>query len=93
MTITEFAGRKKSYSYLTLKASYPNHDSKAVLDAFDPNQDLQLQDLNGYVEKGVQGGAPAWYSGWPKEQDNNPHLWHRPMIRNTTVGEKKKIVL
>jgi hypothetical protein len=90
MTITEIAVRKKSYSYLTLKASYPNHDSKAVLDAFDPNQDLQLQDLNNYVEKGVQGGAPAWYSGWPKEQENNPHLWHRPMIRNTTVGEKKK---
>jgi len=42
MTITDVAVRKKSYSYLTFKASYPNHDSKAVLDAFDPNQDLQL---------------------------------------------------
>ena len=90
MTITEFAVRKKSYSYLTSQASYPNHVSKAVLDAFDPKQDLVLQDLNGHVEKGVQGGAPTWYTGWPKEQENNPHLWHRPMIWNTTVGEKKQ---
>ncbi|CAJ1940821.1 unnamed protein product [Cylindrotheca closterium] len=45
MTITDFTVRKKSYRYLTTQASYPNHDSKAVLDAFDPTKDLQLQDL------------------------------------------------
>ncbi|CAJ1939727.1 unnamed protein product [Cylindrotheca closterium] len=90
MTITDFTVRKKSYRYLTTQASYPNHDSKAVLDAFDPTKDLQLQDLNSLVEKGVQGGAPAWYTGWPKEQVNNFNFWHRPMIRSTTVGEKKE---
>ncbi|CAJ1958099.1 unnamed protein product [Cylindrotheca closterium] len=90
MTITDFTVRKKSYCYLTTQASYPNHDSKAVLDAFDPTKDLQLQDLNSLVEKGVQGGAPAWYTGWPKEQVNNFNFWHRPMIRYTTVGEKKE---
>ncbi|CAJ1970305.1 unnamed protein product [Cylindrotheca closterium] len=90
MTITDFTVRKKSYRYLTTQASYPNHDSKAVLDAFDPTKDLQLQDLNSLVEKGVQGGAPAWYTGWPKEQVNNFNFWHRPMIRYTTVGEKKE---
>ncbi|CAJ1944715.1 unnamed protein product [Cylindrotheca closterium] len=70
MTITDFTVRKKSYHYLTTQASYPNHDSKAVLDAFDPTKDLQLQDLNSLVEKGVQGGAPAWYTtvGEKKEQ-------------------------
>ncbi|CAJ1965615.1 unnamed protein product [Cylindrotheca closterium] len=90
MTITDFSVRKKSYSYLTTQASYPNHDSKAVLDAFDPTKDLQLQDLNSLVEKGIQGGAPAWYTGWLKEQENVINLWHRPMIRYTTVGEKKE---
>ncbi|CAJ1959618.1 unnamed protein product [Cylindrotheca closterium] len=68
----------------------PNHDSKAVLDAFDPTKDLQLQDLNSLVEKGVQGGAPAWYTGWPKEQVNNFNFWNCPMIRYMTVGEKKE---
>jgi len=90
MTITEIAVRKKSYSYLTFKTSYPNHDSKAVLDAFDPYQDLVLNDLNSHVEKSVQGGAPSWYTGWPKEQELNHSLWHRPMMRHTTVGEKKQ---
>ncbi|CAJ1963101.1 unnamed protein product [Cylindrotheca closterium] len=90
MTITDFTVRKKSYRYLTTQASYPNHDFKAVLNAFDPTMDLQLQDLNSLVEKGVQGGAPAWYAGWPKEQVNNFNLWHRPMIRYTTVGKKKE---
>ncbi|CAJ1931476.1 unnamed protein product [Cylindrotheca closterium] len=90
MTITDFTVCKKSYRYLTTQASYPNHDSKAVLDAFDPTKDLQLQDLNSLVEKGVQGGAPAWYTGWPKEQVNNFNFWHRPMIRYTTVGKKKE---
>ena len=70
--------------YQKNKTSYPNHESKAVLDAFDPYQDLVLNDLN------VQGGAPSWYTGWPKEQEINHSLWHRPMMRNTTVGEKKQ---
>ncbi|CAJ1951772.1 unnamed protein product [Cylindrotheca closterium] len=51
MTITGFAERKKSYSYLTTQASCPNHDSTAVLDAFDPTQDLQLQDLNSLFKE------------------------------------------
>ncbi|CAJ1960067.1 unnamed protein product [Cylindrotheca closterium] len=54
MTITDFTVRKKSYRYLTTQGSYPNHDSKAVLNAFDPTKDLQLQDLNSLVKKGTQ---------------------------------------
>ncbi|KAL3927669.1 MAG: hypothetical protein SGBAC_012989, partial [Bacillariaceae sp.] len=71
MPIIDFAARKRSYRYLTSKANYPDHDSKVVLDAFDPSKDLSLQDLNNYVEKGVQGGAPEWYTGWPKEQETS----------------------
>lgn len=88
MTIVDLAVRKKSYRNLASQTTYPFHDSQLVLEAFDPTQEFSMNDLNTHVEKGVQGGAPNWYSGWPKEQEINAHIWHRPMIRNTTVGEK-----
>ncbi|CAJ1962237.1 unnamed protein product [Cylindrotheca closterium] len=70
MTITDFTVRKKSYRYLTTQASYPNHDSKAVLDAFDPTKDLQMQDLNSLVEKGVPQ-LEAWLINEELEQDHS----------------------
>ena len=68
---------------MTSQASYPNHDSKAVLDAFDPNQDLVLQDLNGHVEKGVQGGAQGTgeqSTSMASANDSEHHGWRKEAI-------------
>ena len=88
MPITDLAVRRKSYKNLTASAVYPNHESKAVLQAFDPKESFNLNDLNQLVAKGVQGGSPNWYTGWPKEDGAGLTIWHRPMIRNQTVGER-----
>ena len=88
MPITDLAVLRKSYKNLTASAAYPNHDSKALLLAFDPEEDFNLKDLNQLVAKGVQGGSPNWYTGWPKEESAGLTIWHRPMMRNKTVGER-----
>ena len=59
MPITDLAVRKKSYRNLTASAAYPNHDSNALLMAFDPDESFNLNDLNQLVAKGVQGGSPT----------------------------------
>ena len=88
MTISEFAVSKKNYCHLAKKAGYPNHDSERLLAEFDPHAEINLDTLTGHVRAAVQGGTPSWYSGWPKTEELAPILWHRPMIRNSTVGEK-----
>ena len=76
MPIMDLAVRRKSYKNLTASAVYPNHESKAVLQAFDPEESFNLNDLNQLVAKGVQGGSPNWYTGWPKEEGAGLTIWH-----------------
>ena len=80
------AARTKTYQLLAEGASFPNHDSKRVLEAFRADTNVSPDSLKKLVANATQNQAPSYFLAWDKNTANC-HILHRPMMQMSTAGE------